>query len=252
IQNPLQRFARERFRLLLALGISTFIAGAVLASKTHVHTTSGLVAVLMLAFGALLVFIVGVIRATSGDIGRGANRAAVALWRTGAGRLFFRLAAPARGATAASIGPRPTGHAILRLLHELPRDLRKQLDDVPLMVLRLEWATSAQDTRERELDRALAEVGPSDVAGAPDIARRRTSLIDDLQVARDATTSRRDALRAELEQLRLCLVRVRAGIGTATDVRAGLERASAVVSAAEQSTPTSARVAAPSALPGSR
>ena len=252
IQKPLQRFARERFRWLLTSGIATFVAGAVLASRSDVHTASGLIALLMVAFGALLVLIVGVIRASSGDIGRGANRAAVALWRTGAGRLFFRLAAPAKGATAASIGPRPTGHAILRMLHELPRDLRKQLDDVPLVVLRLEWATSAQDTRERELDRALAEVGPSDVAGAPDIARRRTSLIDDLRVARDATTSRRDALRAELEQLRLCLVRVRAGIGTAADVRAGLERASAVVSAAEQSTPTSARAAAPSALPGSR
>src|SRR6185437_11469879 len=211
IQHPVQRFARERFRWLLALGISTFVAGAVLASGARARTTSGVVALLMVAFGGLLVLIVGVIRASSGDLGRGANRAAVALWRTGAGRLFFRLAAPPRSATGASVGPRPTGHAILRLFKELPRDMRKQLLDVPLIVQRLEAATSAHDARERQLDRALAEVGPSDETGAPDIAQRRTSLIDDLRAARDASTSRRDALRAELEQLRLSLVRVRAG-----------------------------------------
>ena len=248
IQHPVQRFARERFRWLLALGISTFVAGAVLASGARARTTSGVVALLMVAFGGLLVLIVGVIRASSGDLGRGANRAAVALWRTGAGRLFFRLAAPPRSATGASVGPRPTGHAILRLFEELPRDMRKQLLDVPLIVQRLEAATSAHDARERQLDRALAEVGPSDETGASDIAQRRTSLIDDLRAARDASTSRRDALRAELEQLRLSLVRVRAGMGGVTDVRAGLDHASALVSADAQSAPSGGHAAMPSAL----
>ncbi len=241
--HPLQRLVRRQFLRLIGLGMATFATGLLLSSRVHTRTMS-IVAVVMGLGGALFVVTLAVIRAFSGDIGRGANRAAVKLWRTGAGRLFFRLAAPARpGAIGAGGGQRLTGHTILRLFDELPRDVRKQIGDVSSIVKRFERAMQALDARERDLDRALSEVGSGEGGGA--VAQGRASLTGDLQRARDAAAARRDALRAELEQLRLSLVRVRAGVGAEGDVRMALDRARAVVAAAPSSLPNGERAGGP-------
>jgi ABC-type transporter Mla subunit MlaD len=185
--------------------------------------------------GALLILGVAILRAFSGDIGRGANRLAVALWRTGAGRLFFRLAAPAKGASAAgAAAPRTSGHAALIALNDLPPALRRQLGDASRVVASLERTVSALDAREGELDRALAEVASAEGgADAAALARDRASLTHDLQRARDGVIAHRDALKSELEHLRLSFVRTRAGVGTAADARASVDRARATVQAAE-------------------
>lgn len=233
-QRPLQRLVRERVRMFLGAGLALFIAGAVLASRVHVRSTAGVVAAGLVAAGALLILVVGVLRAFSGDIGRGANRMAVALWRTGAGRLFFRLVAPAKGAGAGTPGPRTSSHAALLALNDLPPGLRHQLGDASQVVARIERTVSALDVREGELDRALAAVGSADGgADAAALARDRASLTHDLQRARDGVLAHRDALKSELEHLRLSFVRTRAGVGTAADARASIDRARATAQAAE-------------------
>ena len=233
-QRPLQRLVRERVRMFRGAGLALFIAGAVLASRVHVRSTAGVVAAGLVAAGALLILVVGVLRAFSGDIGRGANRMAVALWRTGAGRLFFRLVAPAKGAGAGTPGPRTSSHAALLALNDLPPGLRRQLGDASQVVARIERTVSALDVREGELDRALAAVGSADGgADAAALARDRASLTHDLQRARDGVLAHRDALKSELEHLRLSFVRTRAGVGTAADARASIDRARATAQAAE-------------------
>src|SRR6185437_3106586 len=227
-QRPLQRLVRERFRMFLGAGLALFIAGAVLASRVHVRSTAGVVAAGLVAAGALLILAVGVLRAFSGDIGRGANRMAVALWRTGAGRLFFRLVAPAKGAGAGTPAPRTSSHAALLALNDLPPALRRQLGDASQVVARIERTVSALEVREGELDRALAAVGSADGGtDAAALARDRASLRHDLQRARDGVLAHRDALKSELEHLRLSFV------GTAADARASIDRACATVQAAE-------------------
>src|SRR6185437_14505012 len=194
-QRPLQRLVRERFRMFLGAGLALFIAGAVLASRVHVRSTAGVVAAGLVAAGALLILAVGVLRAFSGDIGRGANRMAVALWRTGAGRLFFRLVAPAKGAGAGTPAPRTSSHAALLALNDLPPALRRQLGDASQVVARIERTVSALEVREGELDRALAAVGSADGADAAALARDRARLTHDLQRARDGVLAHRDALK---------------------------------------------------------
>ncbi|HEY7893683.1 MAG TPA: serine/threonine-protein kinase [Gemmatimonadaceae bacterium] len=234
-QHPLQRLARKRFPVFMAAGVAMFGAGVVLANRVHAQPRTDAVAVGLVLGGALLILGVAILRAFSGDIGRGANRLAVALWRTGAGRLFFRLAAPAKGASAAgAAAPRTSGHAALIALNDLPPALRRQLGDASRVVASLERTVSALDAREGELDRALAEVASAEGgADAAALARDRASLTHDLQRARDGVIAHRDALKSELEHLRLSFVRTRAGVGTAADARASVDRARATVQAAE-------------------
>ena len=234
-QHPLQRLARKRFPVFMAAGVAMFGAGVVLANRVHAQPRTDAVAVGLVLGGALLILGVAILRAFSGDIGRGANRLAVALWRTGAGRLFFRLAAPAKGASAAgAAAPRTSGHAALIALNDLPPALRRQLGDASRVVASLERTVSALDAREGELDRALAEVASAEGgADAAALARDRASLTHDLQRARDGVIAHRDALKSELEHLRLSFVRTRAGVGTAANARASVDRARATVQAAE-------------------
>ena len=86
--------------------------------------------------------------------------------------------------------------------------------------------------REEQLGAALAEVGPLALARAPAMAganvalvARRDSLANELEQAQRGVAARRASAVVALENIRLQLIRLRAGVGSLSDLTADLNAA---------------------------
>ncbi|HEY7877916.1 MAG TPA: serine/threonine-protein kinase [Gemmatimonadaceae bacterium] len=232
-----------RGRLTLLAGLVMFGAGVALASRVHVQTKLGTLAVGLLVLGlVLLVIYVMTVVYHRTLTRRGPNRLAVRLWMSGFGRLFFRVVASPRGGRNGAIAQAATGsshHGAAALLSTLPPRVRKQLSGAAPLVAQLEDLVSSLDARARELSEALGELGDGRSAATDDtattVADSRAALATDLRHARDSVVSRREAALAALEDLRLCFLRLRTGIGTPDDGRAALARARTTMAASESS-----------------
>lgn len=136
---------------------------------------------------------------------------------------------------------RPTelaiGLAADALFESLPKETRKELKDLPLLVRRLEADAQATRARVEELSAMLDGLGAEDPAarsaslahadgpaGAV-VAGGRQKLREDLVAQRDAAARRLAASVAALENIRLDLLRLKAGVGTADQLSADLSAA---------------------------
>jgi serine/threonine-protein kinase len=133
------------------------------------------------------------------------------------------------------------GEAANEIYRGLSKEQRNQLGAVPDAIRRLEADAKALRNRETDLARALAEMGGEDVErhktriaavrSDPDageeaaLLERRMSMIADLEVQRQLVGSRLATAVAALENLRLGLLRLRAGAGSLDDLTADLEAA---------------------------
>ena len=145
------------------------------------------------------------------------------IWKGRVGRWIFHLAqqfAPAR-ATLPAFTHQPTelalGLAADRLFEELPKETRRQINEVPDVLRRLE--TDAQRMRQR-LDRLNDALGsPRTPAALPgrgpgDVEARRDRIAVELEAERDQVQRKlRDAVAA-LETIRLSLLKLHAGSGS--------------------------------------
>jgi hypothetical protein len=164
----------------------------------------------------------------------------VKLWRGRFGEWLVRLGRV--GLKPASLPPagghRPTelsiGVAADTLFDALPRRTRQELKDLPTLIRRLQADAQALRARGEELSALLAGAGDegpaarsaalrpdaSPAAGA--LGRARQQLRDDLAAEREVVTERLATTVAALENIRLDLMRLTAGVGTASQISADL------------------------------
>ena len=229
-----------------ALGVSAVAAGVIFA-KTPMDWTTSLSWLFTFGVGAA----VTVGGAVTGLVLPGrrvkprdpANGLQSRVWNGRLGEWFARLArlGMRRTALPPAAGHRPTeiaiGVAADALFAALPKQTRKQLQDLPGMIRRLEADAQALRARSEELSALLAGAGDDSLGGrsaslaaagegAPALARQR--LRDDLSRERDAVAKRLATSVAALENIRLDLLRLTAGVGTLDQISADLTAARAV------------------------
>jgi serine/threonine-protein kinase len=169
------------------------------------------------------------------------------VWRSGFTDWFFRVA---------GVGVRPDASApsTARAEPAVPDSVRRKVPELPALLDRLEAALGALRDRESRLEHALAEAGRGEAApvrtwsadgdGAPDdgepgvttrgvLLQRRVALVADLREALGAARAQRSDLSAARENLRLQIVRLRAGVGDAADLEQDLSAARALVASAD-------------------
>jgi hypothetical protein len=164
-------------------------------------------------------------------------RVAASLWRRRFTNWYFRLAAIGLGRAAdapAARADRPMASA--RLLELIPPSVTARFPELRALVERLERDQDALRLRETEVGRALTEAGgagPAPVSAVTPMAvaaraagpptehalhDRRAALLGEMRDALDGVRARRAAIGAALENLRIQLLRVRAGIAAPEDL----------------------------------
>jgi tRNA A-37 threonylcarbamoyl transferase component Bud32 len=137
------------------------------------------------------------------------------LWSGRIGQQLARIASLKLGDRAVP-ADRPTELAIAMsaeaMFATFPKELRESLGDVPGVLHGLEAHARAVRARIEELDTSLAEAqqGPSRAVAT----ERQDALVTDLLKARERAQSRLEELVTALENLRLDLLRLRAGGGS--------------------------------------
>jgi len=145
------------------------------------------------------------------------------------GRLLFRVsgigikqpeaAAPANQLTEAFLAS-----AADQIFDRLPKEIRRRFDEVPAVIKRLQTVAKGLRKREESLSRAVAEAAPEAAPRSGLVAGRREA-VGELQTARDrAREERLEETVAALENLRLDLLRLHAGVGSPDDLTAALEK----------------------------
>ena len=114
------------------------------------------------------------------------------------------------------------GRAAGDLFEALPKADRARLSAVPEVIRGLERAAQALRARRDQLERSIAD------AGTAGDSTRRADLVVELTVARDRVGERLKTAVTALENLRLDLLRARAGVGSPDQLTAALAEAEAV------------------------
>ena len=152
------------------------------------------------------------------------------LWQGPVGRLMFRTArllVPAKSLPPPATH-RPTELALAmaaeQLFDQLPRDVRRQLRDLPEVVRRLEQDAQKMRQRLEELNDALGGTKDEGRGKGGDVAipSRHDRIVSDLEAERDRVQRRLgDAVKA-LETIRLNLLRLHAGSGSVQNLTTDL------------------------------
>jgi hypothetical protein len=109
-----------------------------------------------------------------------------------------------------------------RLFRDLPRDVRRELGDVPATVRALESDVRTLREELAEMDRILAEIGRDPRQPG---AEERKAVRAEVVAMRDAVKARLTETISALETVRLGLLRLHAGDGTVAGVTMELEAA---------------------------
>ena len=145
------------------------------------------------------------------------------------GKLLFKLAGLGVKVGQQNVPPATErtelvlGDAAGALFDALPSQARKRFANVPATIRRLEHDASQLRKREEALNDALAKAEPERARSAG--AERRGTAVGELVEARDAVKERLATAVAALENIRLDLLRLQAGVGSADDLTADLESA---------------------------
>lgn len=171
------------------------------------------------------------------------QRVAALVWMGPFGRALFRVAGAGLAARSRAKDPPPTvsayGQRVFALLATFPADDRARLGDTADIVTRLERVVKLEGEREHELERAVLEaasgvdgLGAEGLPGtAPPSAldSQQAQLVTDLRDAQQLASVRRATAFAALESIRLELLRLRSGLGTADQAQGALRAARAVL-----------------------
>ena len=153
---------------------------------------------------------------------------------------LYRLAGV--GVTPAALpatAHRPTelaiGMAADQIFGSLPKDQRRELKELPELVKRLEAEAQAERARVDELNAMIAGIrestpttGSSTLRGSDAgtaLEDRQAQLRTDLEAKRDTASTRLAVCVAALENIRLDLLRLKAGVGTVGQLTADLAAA---------------------------
>lgn len=154
-------------------------------------------------------------------------------WRSRAGHLLAKLLRRGSRAVARADADRPTevivGTAVASLFEALPRDARKQLAGLPVVVERLETRARELRVRREKLDRLATAAKPVRArVDEGDLDRLRAETVDELGAARAKIDQQLATTIVALETIRLDLLRLHAGRGSTADLTAALAAASAI------------------------
>ncbi|HEU4719937.1 MAG TPA: serine/threonine-protein kinase [Gemmatimonadaceae bacterium] len=194
--------------------------------------------VMMVVFDLVITVSLVVALNTSPRTERRAFRLAAFLWQSRFADAYFRLAAIGRGRSETRTPTADRGAGESRLAGLVPPAVSARFPELKGMLRRLEQSQTALRVRELEVARALAEAGGDPVAkhldGAPAVdrssgeerathahtlERRRGALLDEMRETLATTRTRRTTIAAALENVRIQLLRIGAGIGTPDDMR---------------------------------
>jgi serine/threonine-protein kinase len=115
------------------------------------------------------------------------------------------------------------GDAAGVLFDALPSEVRKRFREVPATIKRLEEDARVLRAREQALSEALARADPDRAVSVGTERRGRAKA--DLAEAREAARERLATAVAALENIRLDLLKLQAGVGSVDDLTADLESA---------------------------
>ena len=138
-------------------------------------------------------------------------------------RLYDRIARrirarPTARVVSAELGP-------MTVFDGLPKDVRRDLGDVNRVIGSLLVTYNELGLREARLKSSQEEASRGTTGVETDTLER---VMTELSEARSAAVKRRESIAAALERLRLELIRLRSGVGTAAQVRAEAERGKAL------------------------
>jgi len=242
--------AGKGFVVVGAVGLLVSIGGVYEAERWSRATTLGLLArgAILLGAGVIAAAVVlGGPRRPEG--GAGTNWIAARLWGGAFGRWFFALAGRL---TRRRNGPQPRpvdqgttlGRQAAALVDALPTEIRKGARDMRRVIATLEEIQEALLRREHDVEASLAEAGAQLVdadrerVGAlraagnvqqAELVARRVMLVESLEAARRQAAEGRAAAAAALENLRVQLLRVRAGLGRAEELLPDMDAARQVI-----------------------
>jgi serine/threonine-protein kinase len=148
------------------------------------------------------------------------------------GRGLFRLSGlglkrPEPAATGSQRTEALLASAVDDIFQRLPSAVRGRFANVPSVIAALEADAKALRKREGALSRAIAEAAP-EAAPRHALAERRREAAGDLDAARAQVRERLEETVAALENIRLDLLRLHAGVGSPDDLTADLEKARAI------------------------
>jgi hypothetical protein len=176
---------------------------------------------------------------------RRAFRVTAWLWQRRFARGFFRLAGLGRIRVESRKRGSVEQESTYRLVDLAPAPVKSRFPELPELLRRLEKVQVEMRVREAEVARALAESGgertasartgellTSSTDGAPTehaLQGRRATLVAELRDALETTRVRRATISAALENVRIQLLRIGAGVGTPEDMRAEVAALQALV-----------------------
>jgi serine/threonine-protein kinase len=176
-------------------------------------------------------------------------RIAAWVWQSRFAVGFFRLSALGRGRSADRPSSAGRDSPALRLADLTPSTVTSRFPELPAMLRSLEKSQESMRLREFEVARTLADAGgdqptkqlestsPSGkgttaVGGGTNqetLELRRNALLAEMRVTLEKTRTRRATLAAALENVRIQLLRIGAGMGTPDDMKEEVAILSALV-----------------------
>jgi serine/threonine-protein kinase len=208
----------KRERLFRAVGAGGLVIAVALAAAAIAGVRSPPLAAIAFVSGYL--GILGtVISKKWGRLRDGPGSVWTSFWQGKPGRLLARISSIKLGQRAVAAG-RPTELAIAMsaeaVYETFPKELRQSLGDVPEALHGLEGHARNARARIAELDAALADAQRQPGRGVA--MDRQDALVRDLNAARHQAEARLAEVVTALENLRLDLLRLRAGAGTAEGI----------------------------------
>jgi hypothetical protein len=156
------------------------------------------------------------------------RRALVSFWSGRCGRGVFELFTRGVPRVATRLSPNSGGarRSAMTVFGTLTPGQQRELRDLPDQLRALETEADAIDDRVRQLRRTLAEgrERAADSSADESLEGTRQRLRDDVEAALASAKARRTAIANTMEQVRLELLRIQAGVGDTGAVRAAVRR----------------------------
>jgi len=240
-------WARFAYRATIGLGLTSaacFLGIILTAGAAHGPPAYLIFGTTLTGIGAVAGYLVHRIRPGKAITKDRAAESRLKFWSSRFARWLERVARIGlrRTAAPAELTYRPTelalGLAAGGLFDSLPKEQRKELKELPALIARLERDAAAMRRTVDDLGGAVASLGADGLAArsralrdpaaapeAPALTESRDRLRQDLTRRRDQAAQRLAAAVTSLENIRLNLLRLKAGTGTVSELTADLAAA---------------------------
>jgi Serine/threonine protein kinase len=222
---------RQRRRRWFMIGglvtavILIFISFRLRVPRPQGGYTTGWAGLITAALGASLLVSTWIYAIASGHGSARIDGWLRSLWTGNFGRGLYNIIAnrirtrPAVRAVSTEIGA-------MTVFEGLSKAMRRDLGDVNRVITSLIGAQNELLERESRLESSQDEASRGTAGVATDTLER---VVTELSQAKSAVAKQREEITAELERLRLELIRLRSGVGTVAEVRAESERGKALM-----------------------